>query len=74
VSAACSVAVRAQVSFITFRQMMMTAAVELAANPSDKLLAKYVAHAKLRGCSSPRLSPWRQCQAPALQHIQRSVD
>lgn len=40
-SAACSVAIRAQVSFIAFRQMMQTAALELAAHPNDKLLAKY---------------------------------
>lgn len=40
-SAACSVAIRAQVAFITFRQLMQTAALELAANPTEKLLSKY---------------------------------
>jgi hypothetical protein len=41
ISAACSIAVRAQITFIAYRRLMETAAVELAANPIDKLLAKY---------------------------------
>jgi hypothetical protein len=40
-SAACSVAIRTQVTFIAFRQMMQTVVLELAANPNDKLLSKY---------------------------------
>jgi cellobiose-specific phosphotransferase system component IIA len=40
-SAACSIAVCTQVTFIAYRRMMEIAAVELAANLSDKLLAKY---------------------------------
>lgn len=40
-SAACSVAIRLQVSFIAFRQMMQTAALELAVIPNDKLLSKF---------------------------------
>ena len=41
ISAACAVAVRAHVLFISIRQMMMTAALELAQNPTNKLLAKF---------------------------------
>ena len=40
-SGACSVAIRAQVTFCSFRQLMHTAALELAVNPTDKLLSKY---------------------------------
>jgi hypothetical protein len=41
ISAACITAVRAQITFIAYRKLMEVAAVELAANPCDKLLAKY---------------------------------
>ena len=41
ISVACSIAVCTQVLFIMYRQMMMTIVVELAGNPSDKLLAKF---------------------------------
>lgn len=40
-SAACSVAIKAQVTFCTFRQLMQTAALELAMNPTEKMLSKY---------------------------------
>jgi hypothetical protein len=41
ISQACMTAVRAQITFITYRRLMEVAAVELAANSNDKLLAKY---------------------------------
>jgi hypothetical protein len=41
ISAACLTAVRAQITFIAYRRLKEVAVVELAVNPSDKLLAKY---------------------------------
>jgi hypothetical protein len=41
VSTAGLLAVRMQITFIAYRKLMEVAAVELAANPMDKLLAKY---------------------------------
>ena len=40
ISQACITAIRAQVTFIAYRKLMEVAAVEMAANPNDKLLAK----------------------------------
>lgn len=40
INQACMTAVRAQVVFIAYRKLMEVAALELAANPNDKLLAK----------------------------------
>jgi hypothetical protein len=42
ISAAGLLAVKSQVTFIAFRKLMEVAAVELAAHPNDKLLAKYL--------------------------------
>jgi hypothetical protein len=42
ISAAGLLAVKSQITFIAFRRLMEVAAVELAANPNDKLLAKYL--------------------------------
>jgi hypothetical protein len=53
ISAAGLAAVRMQVTFIAYRKLMETAAVELAANPSEKLLAKYVE--ALGACQIERL-------------------
>lgn len=41
ISSAALQAVRMQITFIAFRKLMEVAAVELAANPTEKLLAKY---------------------------------
>lgn len=42
ISAASLLAVKAQITFIAFRRLMEVAALELAAHPNDKLLAKYL--------------------------------
>jgi hypothetical protein len=41
ISQASMTAVKAQITFIAYRRLMEVAVVELAANPNDKLLAKY---------------------------------
>jgi hypothetical protein len=41
ISAACAITVCAQITFIPYRRLMEVAAVELAENPTNKLLAKY---------------------------------
>ena len=41
ISQACLTAVKVQITFIAYRRLMEVVAVELAANPNNKLLAKY---------------------------------